>query len=489
MPLNVNFISRYGRTTPKLTKISKRKNSEYNMLKNKASFTGAELLSIFGAGNVICDDSGFDTTGVSIDTRTIEAGNIFVALKGEKIDGHSKVADAFGKGAAVAVVLSEWHESNKDGLAGKAIVTVENTIQALGKLGKFHRHRFDFPVIAIGGSNGKTTTKEMTAHLLSEKYSVLKTHENFNNQIGLPLMLLRFGDEYDVAVLELATNQPGEIAVLSNLAAPTHGLITNIGKEHLEGFIDLDGVEMEETFLFGHIRKHGGIAFINADDGRISRYMPVLEKRVIFGMAENQGLNVKIKFDEKIRPILTLSFEGRQVNAHLSCFGMASALNAAAAAAIGFKLELSGEQIKKGLESFRPQKGHGYGRMFLEEKGGLTILNDCYNANPSSMEMAIDTLAMYPCNGRRIAVLGDMREMGDASAEEHISILNYAAEKADLTLVTGGEMLKAATSINNPDILLYETKAELTAYLIDNATPEDIILVKGSRGMKMEDVV
>ncbi len=459
------------------------------MLKNKASFTGAELLSIFGNGNVICNDSGFEASGVSIDTRTIEAGNIFVALEGERIDGHSKVGEAFAKGAAVAVVRAEWYERNKEALAGKIIITAEDTIESLGQLGKYHRNRFDFPVIAIGGSNGKTTTKEMTAHLLAEKFTVLKTYENFNNQIGLPLMLLRFGDEYDIAVLELATNRPGEIAYLANLAGPTHGLVTNIGKEHLEGFIDLDGVEMEEAFLLGYIRKHGGIAFINADDERLSRYIPVLEKRVMFGSVENPGLTAKIEFDNKIRPILTLLFEGREVKAQLSSYGMASALNAIAAAAVGLKLELDDEQIKHGLESFRPLKGHGYGRMFLEEKNGLTILNDCYNANPSSMKMALETLAMYPANGRRIAVLGDMREMGDASADEHIGTLSYAAEKADLVLVTGDEMLKAAAEINSRKVRSYGTKAELSAWLEDNATPDDIILVKGSRGMKMEEVV
>ena len=204
------------------------------MISNTAEFNRIELEIIFGETALHSMSEGFSLKGVSIDTRSLAAGELFVALKGEKIDGHSRINEAIDKGACACLVEKDWFDDHHSNFQNYPMIVVADSLKAFGQLGHYHRQRFSYPVIAVGGSNGKTTTKEMLAALLSQKYRVLKTHENFNNQLGLPLMLLLMSNEFDCAVIEIGTNEPGEISILSEMLAPTHGLLTNIGKEHLE---------------------------------------------------------------------------------------------------------------------------------------------------------------------------------------------------------------------------------------------------------------
>ena len=204
------------------------------MLPNKANFNRSELLSIFSDSNCINFHNFNHCSGISIDTRDIAIDNIFIALIGENQDGHKRVAEAFEKGASACVVNRDWYEANAELLTDKTIIIVPDTLHALAKFGNFHRNRFSIPIVAIGGANGKTTTKEITAHILSQKFNILKTHENFNNQLGAPMMLLQLTEEHQAAVFEIGTSEPGEIFLLANLVEPNLGLITNIGKEHLE---------------------------------------------------------------------------------------------------------------------------------------------------------------------------------------------------------------------------------------------------------------
>lgn len=460
------------------------------MLKNNAPFNFNELTASLKGADFYNIDSHFSAAGVSVDTRTIEPGNIFIALSGEKIDGHSRVGDAFEKGASAVIVEKSKISFVSNYIENKSVIAVDSTLEALGALGKYHRKRFNIPVIAIGGSNGKTTTKEMIATVLSRKLKLLKTHENFNNQLGTPLMLLQLSDDYEAAAIEIGTNEPGEIAILSEMVAPTHGIITNIGKEHLEKLIDLDGVELEETYLFGYLLKKAGFAFINSDDDRLKRYNIALNNKMNYGTSDDLEFYANISFDNLLHPILNCVYDDNEFVIKLQTTGKASALNAIAAAAVGTHFGVPRKEIIAALESFEPVAGHGYARTAVEKIGNMLVINDCYNANPSSMRMALDTLSEYNTKGKKIAVLGDMRELGESSFEEHIDILRFASDCAEFVLVTGKEMEKAYKHIENKrNVRYFETKEVIASCLYDFNESGNIMLLKGSRGMKMETVI
>lgn len=462
------------------------------MIKNNAEFSPGELAAIFGERHLHNFQEEFRVKGVSIDTRAIDEGNIFVAIKGENVDAHEKIQEAFANGAIAVVVNRDKFDEIIALYEDKPIIAVDDTTEALGRLANLHRRRFDFPVIAVGGSNGKTTTKEMIASVLSQKFSVLKTFENFNNQIGVPLMLLQFSNAFDIAVLEIGTNQPGEIAILSEMVQPTHGLITNIGKEHLEQLIDIDGVEFEETFLFGYLRARG-VCFINDDDERLRRYPEVVERYRRYGTAQSVETRGEITLNDDLSPNLKIFFEDKSIEVRMKTMGIASAKNALAAAAVGFSFELSEDEVKAGLESFEPIKEHGYGRMDPQYCGGMLIINDTYNANPSSMMLALDNLAEIRREGEKIAILADMRELGASADEEHLAMLKYAADKvepyAGKVLITGEEFLKASAKVESPYITAFDTKSDLINYAINNIDNTATVLIKASRGLKMEEVV
>jgi UDP-N-acetylmuramoyl-tripeptide--D-alanyl-D-alanine ligase len=460
------------------------------MIPNNACFSYLDLLSIFGKESFKNISNKINTSFVTIDSRNAAKDCLFVALKGEKLDGNEKAPEAIASGAIAAVVEHQWFDANKKSAAGLPLIVVDNSLNALAKLANYHRRRFDIPIIAIGGSNGKTTTKEMTAFLLSHKYKILKTHENFNNQLGLPLMLLALDSGYECAVLEIGTNEPGEIAVLSNMMEPTHGLLTNIGKEHLEKLLDLDGVEQEETFLFGFLNKTGGTAFINFDDDRLRKYIKVINNYFSFGTTSGADLQADISFTKTLNPKLKLKFQDRTIDVVLRTYGKTTALNALAASAIAFYLGLTDDEIKKGLEEFENESSHSYGRMLVEKVGGIVIINDCYNANPSSMNEAFFTLSNIFCSGKRYAALGDMRELGDSSLDEHIAVIEKADDCADKVIITGSEMLKAFKNLPQAkNIHYFAEKDDISALLKNELKAGDVLLVKGSRGMKMETIV
>ncbi len=465
------------------------------MFKNKAKFTFNELKVLFG-NDLKFEGTGDKTcTGVSTDSRTIETDNIFVALKGENFDGNTKAREALDKGASAVIINKDYYEKNLEIFAGLPVIVANNPLQALGTLAKYHRNRFDIPVIMIAGSNGKTTTKEMTVAVLSKKYKVLKTEENYNNQIGVPLTLLQTDDSHQLAVIETGTNEPGEIAILSNIVAPTHGLITNIGREHLEQLIDLDGVEMEETFLFGHLKKYGGKAFINLDDKRLKKYRPHLEQNITYGTDDEADIIADIEFNDNLCAVL--EFEDKRIlgaskdkfTVKLKSPGYAAALNAIAAVAVGLEFNVPSEDIKQALGEFKPDDKHGYARMALQKTAGITILNDCYNANPDSMRMALLTLKQMKTKGEKFVVLGDMRELGDSSAAEHISLLEEVKAEYKNVYVYGGEMTAAAKKLNSELIKTFNSHEDLATALKKSIRTGDIVLVKGSRGMEMERII
>lgn len=464
------------------------------MLPNSAEFTADELNIIFNTKNnsknkfqsqLLNISPASHFSGVSIDSREIAAGNIFIALSGENADGHTYLNAAKEKGASAFIINSTYKDKTLAEFADFPIIVCNNTLTALAKLATYHRNRFDYPVVLIGGSNGKTTTKEMTATLLSQKFNVLKTYRNYNNQLGLPLMLLQMNNNFNMAVLEIGTNEPGEMLILSSMANPTHGILTNIGKEHLEKLIDLDGVELEESYLFGILKKNDGFAFVNIDDERLAKYLILLDKKMTFGTTLESELRAEYVLNGKLNPMITFHYQDRVFTANMKTGGSVTALNAIAATAIAIHFNMTDEDIIKGLESYKPECGHGYGRMLLEETEKFTIINDCYNANPESMKAALKSLEDMETAGKA-AILGDMRELGDASKTEHIEILKIASKVADKVFIIGEEFGKAYLNTKLKNVEFFSEKSELLTAFSEEKDNFKLVLIKGSRSMKME---
>lgn len=459
------------------------------MLSNNAKFNAYDLSVIFGEDNLLNFTEETQGIGVSTDTRTIVSGNCFLALKGEKLDGHQKIFEAYDKGAVFVIANTDWAKDNINSIDTKPIVLVKDSLKALGQLANFHRRRFNCNIIAVGGSNGKTTTKDMIAYVLSGRFNVLKTAENYNNQIGVPLTLLQLNETIDVAVIEIGTNEPGEISILSSIIEPTHGLITNIGREHLEKLIDLDGVEMEETFLFGYLKKHNGYAFINLDDERLKKYSNFLDKRISYGNDPSADIVADIQLDSTLHPIINIKYDSSTLEIKLKTIGYGTAYSAIAAFSVAYHFEIPIEIIKQKLENFYHSSEHSYGRMLLENITDFVLINDCYNANPDSMALSLKVLQSYKNIGKKYAILGDMLELGESSKAEHIEILKTASSVADLVLVYGNNMLTASKELNLNNIHHFDDKNALFNYLLNLIGTDDVLLVKGSRGMKMEEII
>jgi UDP-N-acetylmuramoyl-tripeptide--D-alanyl-D-alanine ligase len=429
--------------------------------------------------------------GISIDSRTVKAGELFLAVRGDQFDGHNFISKAIEAGAAGIVVDRRWAEINASMMVSINIprLIVENTIQVLGNFANRVRRKFNIPVIAIGGSNGKTTTKEMIRSVLSTKYHVLCTEGNLNNHIGVPQTLFRLEKNHEVAIVEIGTNHPGEIEYLCSVLEPTHGLITNIGREHLEFFGSLEGVAKSEGELYAWIVKHHGVIFVNADDSYLARISRKNKKNVRYGFSARK---VSVKgtiesFNEHAQALLHVKPTGKKaIDITVGASGEHNAKNALAAAAVGIELNVPISDIQKSLALFRSAGK----RMEVQRIAQKTILNDTYNANPDSMIAALTTLQAMKTKGKKIAVLADMLELGPQAEELHRQIGKSTARYGVDILLTFGSLSK---SIHNAAMVEtkahFENKIALTEYLMHALADGDIVLVKGSRGMKMEDVV
>jgi UDP-N-acetylmuramoyl-tripeptide--D-alanyl-D-alanine ligase len=426
--------------------------------------------------------------GVSTDSRRTRPGELFVALRGERFDGHAFVGDAAARGAAAALVERVPREGRPQDFP---LVVVEDTVHALGDLGRRHRKKFTLPVLAIAGSNGKTTTKELVASVLQKRYSVLRTEGNLNNQIGVPLTLFRLEKRHEAAVIEIGTNHPGEIEYLCRILEPTHGLITNVGKEHLEFLSSLEGVAAEEGALFDSLAgQPGATAFVNVDDTRVVARSRRVAKRFVFGFSNRRrdvrGSNLRL--NERGCP--AFRFLGgrlkKPVPVELAMPGRHNAVNALAAAAVGIAFRVPSGEIRSALEASRPVEK----RMEVIKAGGVTIFNDTYNANPDSMRAALQTLARSAVSGKRIAVLADMRELGAEQVQEHASIGEEITRLGIEYLLTYGDLARHISNTARAQFAAhYERKNMLAEYLAELVAPGDAVLVKGSRSLQMEDIV
>jgi UDP-N-acetylmuramoyl-tripeptide--D-alanyl-D-alanine ligase len=436
-------------------------------------------------GALVAGDLGVPVTGVSIDSRRLTIGEAFFAIRAAR-DGHDFLRDAAARGASCLVV----HNLPDDMPPSVPTVLVDDTTRALGRLAAYHRARFDVPVAAVTGSNGKTTTKEMMAGVLSALGPVLKPEGSFNNQWGLPLTLLRLSPEHRAMALELGANTPGEIESLAAICRPTVGVVTVVQGAHTEFFGSLDGVAHEKSALVRAIPPDGAVV-LNADDPRVLAMHTQSRARVLYfstrpgadvvaaspAVDGSDGLRFTLGIGQARRP-LQLAFAGRH-----------NVTNALAAAGVGRALGLSIEQIALGLESARPVKG----RCVWRPAGRIRILDDTYNANPGSVGASLETLAATSEGRRRVVVFGDMLELGDSSESAHREMGRAVAASGAAEFVGLGRWAQVAVAAARAAGLAEShhvtTFEDAVALLLKRLAPGDAVLVKGSRGMRMERVV
>ena len=424
---------------------------------------------------------------VCTDSRAVRAGDIFFALSGGKFDGHDFLKEVMGKDAAAAVV-------NRQRLPvpplACGMIVVEDTRQALARFAAEYRKDFQLPTIAIGGSNGKTTTKDLLASVLRQKFSTLWSEASFNNDIGVPLTLLRLESHHEAAVFEVGTNHPGELAPLVAMIQPRFGVITSIGREHLEFFGDVKGVAEEEGVL-GELLPVNGKLFINGDTEfaeAVARRCRGAVVRIGFGPDSHWRIN-EVRGDEQgvsfsvAAPAPQWSGEYR-----VNLLGRHQATNATLALAVGAELGLSSDEIRHGLAACPPAKM----RLQVTTVNGVRILNDAYNANADSTLAALQTLSEFPCSGRRIAVLGDMAELGEHTAAAHAEVGRRAAELGLNQLVTVGRLAavtaQAARDFGLRAVTECRDAAEAVAALKKIIREGDVILLKASRVSGLEHV-
>ncbi len=441
--------------------------------------TLAEIAAVTGATAEGVGDRA--TTGASIDSRTIEPGMIFFALKGNQEDGHNFIRAAFDRGASAAVVERQYQAYEGSG----PLFYVSSVLEALGMIAGVYRKKLGIPIIGVTGSNGKTTTKEMIARILSVKYRIEKSEGNLNNHIGVPLTVMNWRKKADIGVLEMGTNHFGEIRHLCKMIEPTHGLITNIGKGHLEFFKDMDGVLKAKKEILEELPDEG-VAFLNGDDSRLRSVRFLRQNTILFGFSHECSFRGEhLSLNE--RGCATFRIESETI--HVPVPGRHQAMNALAACAVASHFHVPLKMAGDALRNFSGADR----RMEIMEIGGIVILNDAYNANPSSMFEALATLQAIRATGRRIAVLGDMMELGDREEEEHSRLGEWIAEMGIHALFACGRAMEAAVRAANhkgmKDARIFRSKSDLEENLQRYIMNGDVILFKGSRGMSMESVI
>lgn len=446
-------------------------------------------------------DKSREIAGAVIDNRLIEKDYLFIAIKGARVDGHSFIPAAFEAGALA--VLSEHELENPAG----AYILVESCEAAMKKIAKFYRQSLDIKVVGITGSVGKTSTKEMIASVLAQKYNVHKTEGNFNNEIGLPLTIFKIRDEHEVAVLEMGISDFGEMHRLAEMANPDVCVITNIGLCHLENLIDRDGILKAKTESFEHLTENG-IAVLNGDDDKLCTKTEVNGRQTVFygivregNETEEQTCAKKNIYATDVEAIgLTGTkavihvpagadeVQEEQFEVEIPIAGEHNVYNALAAVGVARELGLSIEEMKRGIESVQTIGG----RSNLIHRNGLTIIDDCYNANPVSMKASIDVLSK--AEGRKIAVLGDMGELGTDERKLHFSVGEHFAQKGIDMLFCTGELSTEIVSgvvLASPDtqVHYFGTKEALIIALKEECKEGDTILVKASHFMNYPEIV
>lgn len=455
-------------------------------------FTADELRA--ATGGRWLDPAPAEVAGVSTDTRAIAPGSLFVALRGERFDAHAFLGEAARAGAAAAVVSDP---AAATGAATLPRLLVPDTLAALGAVARHHRRRFDLPVVGVTGSNGKTTTREMVAAILATRGPVLKTEGNLNNEVGVPLTLLRLDATHRAAVIEMGMNHPGEIARLTAIALPQVGVVTNAAAAHLEGLGTVDGVADAKAELYQGLPP-GGVVVANADDPRMLKRAQAAGRRLLtFAAAAGRRGDVvvlEVLAEDAAGLRFVLGVGNRELEVTLPLVGAHNAANAAAAACAAIALGCDDREIVRGLAGVAP-----VGRRLRLERlpSGALLVDDCYNANPLSMGAALRTLAALARSegGRAVAALGDMLELGPGELELHRQVGAEAAAAGLSRLLCFGPRARAladgAAAGGLPADRIFHTEdvAALAAAARAGLGAGDVLLVKGSRGMKLERLV
>lgn len=427
------------------------------------------------------DPSTIVPTGISIDTRTLKPGEIFFALPGNKIDGHQFLDAAFDRGACAAVVARSG-----DRESGQALIAVDAPDLALGDLARFYRRRFDIPVIGITGSSGKTTTKDMVAAILSTRYRVVATQGNLNNRLGVPLTLFNLSAHCDVAVIEMGISERGGMRYLCEIAQPTIGMITNIGPAHIEFFGSVEGVAKAKGELLEYLDE-SSMTILNLDDLFLSKERAKVKGRLL-GIGIEQICQFRgegLKLDQK--GFGHFSLQGHSF--HLSIPGKHNVYNALMAATTGWALDVPLQDAAKALENFTLTEL----RSQVLEHNGIRMINDTYNANPASMRAALETLSQIEVDGRRIAVVGDMRELGATTCDAHRELGHDVGHRKIDALFALGDLapvvVEGGREAGIDQAWAYTDRDALTGALQAYLKPGDLMLIKGSRGIAMERIV
>jgi len=447
------------------------------------------LTDIFNLKNsVIYNPDNFKAVSkVSIDSRTIKANSIYVALKGNKFDGHNFVKEAVSKGA-IAIIINKNRLTSFDNL-NCTIITVPNTTIAYGELAQKFRNKFNGKLISITGSNGKTTTKEILATILSEKFKTNKTLANNNNHIGVPKTIFSIKKGTEVLVLEHGTNHFGEIDYTANIAKPNYAVITNIGDSHLEYLIDTNGVYKEKSSLFNETLSNGGTIFVNTDDAKIKSETKKTKNRITFGFNGRPDIKGEIiGFSKDGKTKLSVEYLGKKIISELPLYGISNSKNMLAAIAVALYLGVSKTQIQKAIKKLNQVKG----RLFVETFQIATLIDDTYNANPASMVAAIDLLKKIKTYQLKTLIIGDMFELGENALEIHRELATIIIKSKIQNVFMIGKLMKTLSSeMQNTNInwAHFRTRKHLASFINKTEFKNQVVLVKGSRGMKMEEFV
>jgi UDP-N-acetylmuramoyl-tripeptide--D-alanyl-D-alanine ligase len=429
------------------------------------------LYNLFLQHPVICTDS-----------RVCPSGSLFFALKGDNFNGNAFALKALQNGCAYAIV------DEMEYVIDERFILVDNVLKTLQELAAYHRRQLGTKLIGITGTNGKTTTKELIAAVLSRKYNVLYTEGNLNNHIGVPLTLLKLTAEHEIGVIEMGANHPGEIKALTEIVAPDYGIITNVGKAHLEGFGSFEGVKRTKAELYDFIAKNGGKIFINADNDfltTMAKQSGLDEKALIkYGkQSDESGENLFVE-GQVVNNLPALKMQCRtnaksfEVQTHL--VGGYNAENVLAAVTIGHYFQISDKEIIAGLENYLPKNNRS--QLVVSEKN--TLIVDAYNANPSSMSVAIQNFAQIEA-GKKLLILGDMLELGEESKSEHQNIIALLQSLGLTEILLVGAYFKSAES----DFRAFDNVDQLIEYLKDKPVENNWVLIKGSRGIKLEKTI
>lgn len=415
---------------------------------------------------------------ISTDSRNVLKNSIFFALKGANFDGNKYASKALESGCAYAVVDDPGYAQDS------RYILVDDVLKSLQELAQYHRRQLNIPIIGITGTNGKTTTKELITAVLGRKFKVVSTKGNFNNHIGVPLTLLSIDKDTEIAIVEMGANHPGEIADLCQISQPNYGLITNIGKAHLEGFGSLEGVIQTKKALYDYIQKNKGTIFVNADNPMLRNIVPAHCNSIMYGVSAEAITRGEFVGSNPFLELIVYyqSFQPtKETNSkiHTQLVGSYNFDNAMAAACVGIYFGVQRDEIKKALEEYQPDNS----RSQLVKTGHNQLLLDLYNANPSSMEAALKNFALMAAENKTV-ILGDMLELGPTSEEEHKKILTLAEESGiKQAFFVGTVFCKVLAGGKYP---AFESVEEFNEYLKLHPIQSSLILIKGSHGIHLE---